>query len=437
MGGSSRWPGLPRTAALAFLVALASVGLAPIARAGWSRPVQFAPPVSLDVVGPQVALSPAGAAGIGFTVQDEDNPATSSSYASWRSASGRVSAPRKIPGAEELLGLTWFGRSLQLLTGDSPTGQTCCSTASVVGLTEAGRFGPPRRLVSGLAGATAGQLVALGHRMLAAVATERGVWISQTNGSGRWGTHRLAGAGAQPQGLDATALPHATTAVAWIGGGSDPVGSRSVFIASGSSTRALQRGHAAITVAASHGIDEVAIAAGPGGATAAWIESWYDRRGNYHSVLATADLAHPRHTTTFAVSGTVASGLAFGADANGDQVLAWKACTWSATCSVRAVVRLGGKSFGRPARLGSIDATEAPAIAVSSGGDALAGWISGGHVLAAELRPHATRFLGAHVVSSTTFAANLALTFGPAGEAVAAWSQGTLAPDVVGAVFRR
>jgi hypothetical protein len=415
----------------------ASLGLVPIARAGWSRPVQLAPPASLDIVGPQVAFSPAGAAGVGFTVQDEDNPATSSPYASWRNASGRVSAPRRIPGAEALLGLAWFGRSLQLLVGDSPTGQACCSTASVLGLTAAGRFGPPRRLVSGLAGATAAQLVALGHRMLAAVATERGVWISQTSGSGRWATHRLAGAGVEPQGLDATALPRGRTAVAWIGGGSNPVGSRSLFIASGSSTRALQRGRAAITVAASHGIDEAAIAAGPGGATAAWIESWYDRRGNYHSEVATADLAHPRHTTTFAVSGTIASGLAFGADAHGDQVIAWMACTWSATCSVRAVVRSGGKSFGRPVRLGSIDATEAPTVAVSSGGDALAGWIAGGHVLAAELRPHATRFLRAHVVSSTTFAANLSLTFGPAGAAIAAWSQGTLAPDVVGAVFRR
>ncbi len=393
--------------------------------------------MSLDILGPQVAFSPGGPAGIGFTVQDEDNPATSSPYAGWRSASGSVSAPHKIPGAQQLLGLAWFGRSLQLLTGNSPTGQACCSTASVVGLSAPGRFGAPHRLVSGLAGSTSGQLMALGHRMLAAVATERGVWISQTNKSGRWATHRLAGAGAQPQGVDATALPHGRTAVAWVGGSANPVGSRSLFIASGSSTSALRRSHAAITVAANHGIDEAAIAAGPGGATAAWIESWYDRRGHYHSVVVTADLAHPRRTATFSVSGTIASGLALDADAHGDQVIAWKACTWSATCSVRAVVRSGAGSFGRPLRLGSMDATEAPALSMSSGGDALAGWIAGGHVLAAELRPHATRFLGAHVVSSTTFAANLSLTFGPAGAAIAAWSQGTLAPDVVGAVFRR
>ena len=76
-------------------------------------------------------------------------------------------------------------------------------------------------------------------------------------------------------------------------------------------------------------------------------------------------------------------------------------------------------------------------MAFSSSGDALAGWIGSGHVLAAELRPRATRFLSAHVVSSTIYAANLSLTFGPAGAAIAAWSQGTLAPDVVGAVFRR
>ena len=42
----------------------------------------------------------------------------------------------------------------------------------------------------------------------------------------------------------------------------------------------------------------------------------------------------------------------------------------------------------------------------------------------------------ARVVSSTSFAANLALAFGGSGTALAAWTQGTLAPDVVGAVFR-
>ncbi len=411
--------------------------LAGPARAGWSRPVQLAPSVSLDILGPQLAFSPGGTAGIGFTVQDEDNPATSSPFAIWRSAGGKLAAPRQIPGAEEVLGLGWFGRSLQLLVGDSPVGETCCSTAGVVGLSSSGRFGAPKRLVSGLAGDTAGELVGLGHRMLAAVATERGVWIGQTGGGGRWSTHRLAGAGAQPQGLDATALPHGKTAVAWVGGSTNAVGSRAVYVASGTSTSAPRRSHAAITVAATHGIDEMAIAPGPGGATAAWIESWYDRRGNYHSVVVTADLAHARRTTTFSVPGTIASALTFAADGRGDQVIAWKACTWSATCSLRAAVRSGGKAFGRPTRLGSIDATEAPTVAFSSGGDALAGWIAGGHVLAAELRPRTTRFLSAHVVSSTIYAANLALTFGPAGAAIAAWSQGTFAPDLVGAVFRR
>jgi len=436
--GRTPWrPGLQRTAALALLLAALSAALAEPAWAGWSRPAQFAPSVSLDILGPQLAFSPGGTAGMAFTVQDEDNPATSSPFAVWRTASGKLSEPRQIPGAGEVLGLAWFGRSLQLLVGDSPVGQTCCSTAGVVGLSASGRFGAPKRLASGLAGATAGQLVGLGHRMLAAVATERGVWIGQTGSSGRWSTHRLAGAGAEPQGLDATALPHGRTAVAWVGGSANAVGSRSIYVANGASTSAPRRSHAAITVPASDGIDEMGIAAGPGGATAAWIESWYDRRGNYHSVVVTADLAHARRTTTFAVPGTMASGLTFGADGQGDQVIAWKACTWNATCSVRAVVRSGGKSFGRPLRLGSIDATEAPTVAFSPSGDALAGWTGSGHVMAAELRPRASRFLSAHVVSSTVYASNLSLTFGPAGAAIAAWSQGTFAPDVVGAVFRR
>jgi hypothetical protein len=39
-------------------------------------------------------------------------------------------------------------------------------------------------------------------------------------------------------------------------------------------------------------------------------------------------------------------------------------------------------------------------------------------------------------VSATNHAADLTLAFSPAGFAMAVWSQGTLAPDVVGALYR-
>jgi hypothetical protein len=399
--------------------------------------VRLAQPVSLDIAGPQLAFSAGGLAAIGFAVEDQDNPAGSTAFATVRSASGKLTAPHQIPASQQVLGLAWGGRTLQLLTGYSPAGQPCCSAAGVVGMPTGGRFGRERQLVSGLAGATVGQLVGLGRRMLAVVATERGVWISQSSSSGRWGPGRQLAGGGGPEAVAATALPKGRTAVAWVGGSSSAIGPRTVFTATGSSTRPPRRGHAAITVARNHAVDEMAIAPGPSGATVAWIESWYDTRGNYHSQAVAADLAHPRRTTSFPIAGTIASGLAFGGDARGDQVLAWKACTWSASCTTRAVVRSGGKAFGRPAQLGSIDAAEAPAVAVSSDGAALAGWIDRGHVLARALKPHVTRFSAAGVVSATNYAANLALTFGPSNAAIAAWSQGTFAPDVVGAVYRR
>jgi hypothetical protein len=404
----------------------------------WSRPVRFAQPVSVDVTAPRLAFSGAGLGAIGFAVEDQDSPAGSTAFATTRSWWGKLSPPRQIPGSQQVLGLAWGGRTLELLTGDSPSGQSCCSAAGVVGMTTGGRFDRQHQLVSGLAGATVGQLVVLGRRMLAAVATERGVWVAQSSGSGRWRPARqLAGAGSPPESLAAIGLPKGRTAVAWVAGSSSLIGPRSVFIATGSASRPPRRGHAVITIARSHGIDEMAIAPGPGGATAAWIESWYDARGSYHSEVVEADLARPRRTSAFPVAGTIASGLAFAGDARGDQVLAWKACTWSANCSTQAAVRSGGKGFGGPARLGSIDASAAPALAVSAGGVALTGWIERGHVLARALKPHATRFSATVVVSATNYADNLALTFGPSNAALAAWSQGTFAPDVVGAVYRR
>ncbi len=400
--------------------------------------MRFAPPVSLDIVGPELAFSAGGLAGIGFAVEDQDSPASSTAFAAVRVGSGRLSAPRQIPDSQQVLGLASSGGRLELLTGESPAGQACCSAASVVGMSAAGRFGSGRRLVSGLAGATVGELVVLGRRTLAAIATDRGVWVAQSGLSGRWGSARpLAGVRAQPETLAAMALPKGRTVVAWVGGASSVTGPRTISVATGSASAPPRRSHGAITVARNHGIDEMAIAPGPAGGTVAWIESWYDAKGSYHSEVVEADLAHPRRTTTFPVAGTIASGLAFSGDGRGDQVLAWKACTWGAICSTEAAVRSAAKSFGRAVRLGSIDATEAPALAVSGSGAALLGWIDRGHVLACPLKPRATRFTAPGVVSATNYAANLALTFGPTNMAIAAWSQGTFAPDVVGAVYRR
>jgi hypothetical protein len=427
---------LARPAAVALAVAALFVIFAAPASAGWGHPLRLAAPVSLDIGAPAASLSPSGNAAISFTVQDEDAHAIATAYTVWRRGKGGTSRPYVVPGSKQVLAQAFNGRTLELLTGSSAASDSCCSSAGVVDLRAGGRFGKPRTLVSGLGGATVGDLVTVGRRTLAAIATERGVWVSQSSPSGRFGrTRRLAGAGAAPQSLAATALGTSGAVVAWSGGKTSVIGPRSIYVARGTGAQAPGRAHQALKVPGTDGIDELAVAAGRDGATLAWIHSWYDRRGDYRSGAAVADLGRRLKVTTFRLPGLMASGLTFGADAHGDQTLAWKACSWSGSCSVRVAVRQAGKGFGQPARAGTVDATELPAVAVAPAGQALLGWIDGGHVLASYLRPHATRFGSPARVSSTTFAADLTLAFRASGQAIAAWSQGTLSPELVGALF--
>jgi hypothetical protein len=298
-----------------------------------------------------------------------------------------------------------------------------------------GRFGKLHTLVTGLGGATAGVMATLGRRTLAAMATERGLWVSQSGPSGSFAkAHRIVGARAAPGSLAAAAVSGGT-AVAWGGGRQSVVGPRSIYVAAGKTSEAPRRARIALTVPGTDGIDEVAVAGGKGGATLAWIDSYYDRKGNYRSGVRAADLAHMKKVTRLQLAGVMASGLAFAADSHGDQVLTWKTCSWDGSCSVQASVRTAGKAFGRPARLGSVDAGEVPALAVAPGGQTLVSWIGGGHVMASYLSPHSTRFGKAVTVSSTVYAADVTVAFRANGQAIAVWSQNTLAPEVVGALF--
>jgi len=56
--------------------------------------------------------------------------------------------------------------------------------------------------------------------------------------------------------------------------------------------------------------------------------------------------------------------------------------------------------------------------------------------MAAERPAHSRRFGSAVSLSNTAFAADLTLSFGLAHAAIAAWTQGTLNPSVVGAAFQ-
>jgi hypothetical protein len=265
------------------------------------------------------------------------------------------------------------------------------------------------------------------------------VWVAQSRSGQRFAaSRRLSAAATMPWTLAATSLRSGRTTVAWTAtsGQAGESGPSRIFTSSGTARGLPGRARAAFTVGLGHQIDELALAPGSTHTTAGWIESWFDRSGAYHAQVAVSDLGGGMHAKAFPITGQVESGLTVAGNAAGDQVVAWKACDATPACTVRAALRRAGQRFGTPARLGAIDANQDPAAAIAIGGQALVGWVDDGHVLATGGSPAARAFAAPTRVSGTSFAADLALSFGGAGQALAAWTQGTFAPDVVGAVYR-
>jgi hypothetical protein len=414
------------------------VGLPALAQAKWGAPFEFAAPGTLDVLAPQVAFSPAGAAAAAFGTQDVDVPGSSQGFLTLRSAGGTTGSATSIAGASQILSLAFDGRALELLTGTAPAGQTCCSSAQAVQVSAGGVPARPRTLVGGLAGATLGQLLTLADgQMLAVVATERGVWVAQSPRSNRFGAqHLLTSAGKMPTALAAAWLGGEKTVVAWTAGTgmAGTAQPRTISYAEGSRTSAPHAVKTAVTVAAGHRIDELGVAPRAGGTTVAWVESWYDRAGAYHSQVQAADIGPHAVTRALSPANRQASGLTFAGDVAGDQALTWESCTAADACVAQVAVRGAGMAgFGPVHTLGAADADEPPALAVGPSGQILTGWIRGGQPFAAaQATPR--RALGAvTTLSSTTFASDMTVAVGPHGQALAAWSQGTLNPSVVGA----
>lgn len=260
---------------------------------------------------------------------------------------------------------------------------------------------------------------------------------SERSGGSPFGAvHRLSGASQLPQSLDAV-FAAGKSLVAWTARTGSPTadGPRLVYVAQGDAGRAPQRERLALKVPASHEVDELALAAGPRAPTLAWVESWYDARGGFHSQVKVADVTSRLHLRTVSAQGEVASGISLAADARGDQALSWEVCTAVGNCAVRAALRYGARTFGQPQRLAGIDASDAPAAMVTSGGEAVIAWIQNGHVRAA-------RGSGAVVgppttVSSTGYAADLRLASSPRGGGLAVWTQGTLNESLHAAALQR
>lgn len=189
-----------------------------------------------------------------------------------------------------------------------------------------------------------------------------------------------------------------------------------------------------MTVPRGHRIDEIGVARRGGQATVAWVESWFDRRGAYHSVARAQDIAPHAQPRTLSEPNRLASGLTFAGDAAGDQAVSWESCTLNDACRTDAAFRGRQGVFGRTQALGPTDADQAPALAVGSDGRAIIAWIRRGDPVAAVQPGPGRRFGRPGVLSRAGYALNITLAAGRRS-AVAAWSQGTLHPSVVGAAF--
>ncbi len=420
-----------------FALLIAGVSSA-AASAGWTPPLRLAAPVALDVLPAQVAFSPNGATAVGYSLENMDDPAGASARVLQGRGGSHFGPSRGLAGQQQILDLAYGPSGLELLTGSSAAGLSCCGQVRAFGPARGGSVGRAQTLFSSLAGATRARLISLPNRLLAVAGTERGVWVSQSAaGSDRLAAaHRLSTAGQLTQSLDAIALPNGASLVAWTAR-KDQVtadGPRSIYLSRGSLQQAPHGEQLALTVPAGHQIDELALAQGAALPTLAWIESWFDRRGTYHSQAKVADLGGRLRAQAVSSDRELAAGLTLAADSRGDQALTWKACTDGGSCATRAVLRRAKGRFGALQRPGPIDASENPVAAVTPGGSALIGWIHSGHVFA--VTGKTIRLSRPTTVSATNFAADLTITSSPAGGALAVWTQGTRAQSVMGADFQ-
>lgn len=410
-----------------------AVALPGTAEAGWGRTLRLSGSQSRDILPAQIAFSAHGEAAVAFGTQDPVDPILSNAFAALRSPGGRVRRGRRIGAAREPLAVAFDGSRPALLTGNAPRNQVCCASAAL--LVAAGAGHRARRVTLGarLTGDTDGALVALpSGGLMAALSTQRGVWAAQSNPAGRLSrTIRLVSDGA-PQNLAAAPLADGGSAIAWSTAlGGDENAPRRIEVAFGTRTTAPHAPRVAVTVPAGHSVDEVVLAPGSAGPTLAWVESWFDGLGGFHSRVQTALAVRSAHGRAVSPAGELASGLSIAAGPTGRQVLVWEGCDELGACVARAASRpRSGVPFGRTQRLGAADGGEPTAAAVSVRGVALVSWVDGGNVLAAARGVGARAFGPRRTVSDTGLDADPTLAFGPGATALAAWTQGTLAPSV-------
>ena len=256
---------------------------------------------------------------------------------------------RPVASSREALDLAYNGKDLSLLTGAASGTQLCCSTARLVKV-QKGKPGQ-RVITTKLVGSAVGHLLPLPKgRLLSAIATTEGVWVELASPKGKPAPARMLtpkprGA-ADAVGDVAQGQPDARRLDRRSGAAGDRRPRLGSWSPRARPTRAPHGPHVALRVAAGHQIDELALGRGRSGATAAWVESFYDAAGLLHSQVSVADLTRSPRAKTFAIAGQLASGVSLASNAAGAQLLAWKVCDVSGSCSVEAVTRDSGKRFG-------------------------------------------------------------------------------------------
>jgi hypothetical protein len=443
VGRRAWWPDLEgpaavakvaRIAAATALATAAAVSAEPSnALASWGRTLRLDGPQSRDILPAQIAFSPISQAAVTFGVQDSENATSAGAFVAVRLPTGGVHRARRIAHAREPLAVGFDGTRLAMITGNAPRRRACCATAAITVAAGAGH-GAERALLAGrLTGDTDGAIVPLaGSGLMAAVSTQRGVWVDQTTAAGRFEAAVRVASGGAPQNLAAAPLSDGGAAVAWSTAlGSGETTPRRIEVAFGSAKRPPRAPHVAVTVPVGHSVDELVLTGGAHVPTLAWVESWFGARGDFHSRVETAPAVRRARGRAVSPLGELASELSAATGADGRQVLAWDGCSFAATCVARAASRPRATvPFGTAELLGAADGGEGTTVAVSARGLALVGRVDGGNVVVSTRRVGASRFGRAQAISRTGLDADPVVAFGPGRLALAVWTQGTLAPSV-------
>lgn len=383
---------------------------------------------------PAAAITSAGATVVGYTVEDQDHTQNAAAYAAMLDPGSLAGAIPPLQGANQLLAVGSLGRSCLLLEGLATAGRRCCSSVRAAAL---GMPGAPRTLLTGIREPATGTLVPMSDGgALALVATASGIWGARANSSGTFsGAQRLTPATATPAAFAATALPNGGSAVGWsLAPRADLAGAVGSITIKQGTAAGLPSASSYLGALPGDSIDQLSLAAGVRGASAVWVESYTDTLGAFHSVVETADAGALPAATQLSASAEIASAVAVRSDLKGDEVAVFKQCDPAGnTCSGWLATRRGARPFSALSRLGSIDPTASPAVAVGADGSAAAGWIDGGAVKL-RVRPAATAAFGS---PSTLGAAAMDLTLaaGPAGRVIAVWSQGAVTQRVFGSLY--